>query len=1188
MHGKNDHDIIDSTHNTARFFTEHRHVSWVFLFVTIFWGILGYMAMPKLKDPDVPVRVAQALCSWPGAKAVDVEQLVTRKIEEKIAQNPNVKKLETSSKGGISVVTVELTEKTRDTGKEFSDINLKLNSINDLPEGAGPIVFVKDYGDTDALMITVASPLADTTEIALRAKGIEEEIRRVRSQYSDAAPRAAIVLNFPYSLKVESINRQFSSFVKYLNDSGISGHYIQIGGAGFTGLDMQTSLKDEEIINLLYKFVETRMQAQELHPDIWMPVVIRDPSETEAKISRAAGSKYSYRELDDFTDTMQKHLQTVNEVAKVNRTGVLNENIYLYYSQLRLASYGLQLSTIKDMIEARNVTTSGGRMEVSGKIVNINSSSEFKRAKDIGDVIIHSTQKGVPVYLRDLVEISREYDSPPSFLNTYGRYGPDGKWINTRAITVSVQMRKGEKIGKFGETVERKLDVLRKLLPNDLVISRVSDQPQQVNESIGLFMQSLYEAIILVIVVALIGFWDWRSAFLMALSIPVTLLMTFGMMFFLGIDIQQVSIASLIIALGLLVDDPVVAGDAITNELNAGHPPLIASWFGPTKLANAIMYATITNIVAYLPFLLLPGDTGTFIYSLPIVLACSLVASRIVSMTFIPMLSYYLLRPKKEKKPVKEGAFAKKYYAVCGFAIDNRKKVFAASVIFLIICGYTLKELKTSFFPKDLSYLSYIDIWLPVDSPLSKTSEIASHAEDIIRKTAGEYGKSHPDKNGKPRQILDSLTTFAGGGGPRFWFTVSPEAQQQNYAQIVIKVNDKHDTGHIVDDIQKALTENIFGAVIDVRQLETGVNIGAPVAIRILGDDIPTLRKIAGQLKTVFNSIAETERIRDNLGEDIFSVRLHVDGDRANLAGVTNRDVAASALMGISGYPLSSLREGHKQIPITARLRMDERAQLSDIQNLYVFSSNGKIKVPIRQVSSLDYGLETEEIYRRNQFRTIIVSCYPIPGVLPSEILAKAEVKIDEIKRNLPPGYTLEIGGEHEEQSKGFADLAIVLIVSVLMIFIALVMQFKNALKPLVVFAAIPYGVAAALISLVIMDQPFGFMAFLGIISLIGVIVSHIIVLFDFIEEKHTEGEPLRDALMDAGILRLRPILITVGATVLGLVPLALHGGPLWTALCYAQIGGLSFATVLTLLLVPVIYSIFVLDLKIIKWEKDR
>ncbi|MBF0318771.1 MAG: efflux RND transporter permease subunit [Nitrospirae bacterium] len=1186
MHGKTDQEIIEKTHNTARFFTEHRQVSWVFLFVAIFWGILGYMAMPKLKDPDVPVRVAQALCAWPGAKAVDVEQLVTRKIEEKISQNPNVKKLETSSRGSISVVTVELTDKAKDTGKEFSDINLKLNSINDLPPGAGPIVFVKDYGDTDALMITVASPLAGKTEIALRAKGIEEEIKRARSHLSGSIPRAAFVLNFPYSLKVESIDRQLNNFLKYLKENGVTGQHTPISGAGFTGLDMETTLKDEEIIGLLSRFADKHMQAQELHPDIWMPVVVRDPSEVEAKMAQVSGSKYSYRELDDFTDTMQKHLQTVPEVAKVSRTGVLGENIYLYYSQLRLASYGLQLSTIKDMIEARNVTVSGGRLEVSGKLANINPSSEFKDANDIGNVIIHSTKKGVPVYLRDLVEVSREYESPPTFLNTYGRYGPDGKWINTRAITVSVQMRKGEKIGKFGETVEERLDVLRKLLPNDLVISRISDQPQQVTENIDLFMKSLYEAIALVIVVALIGFWDWRSAFLMALSIPITLFMTFGMMYFLGIDIQQVSIASLIIALGLLVDDPVVAGDAVTNELNAGHPPLIAAWLGPTKLATAIMYATVTNIVAYLPFLILPGDTGLFIYSLPVVIACSLVASRLVSMTFIPMLSYYLLKPKKEKKPITEGGFAKRYYALCGWAIDNRKKVFAVSVIFLLICGYSIKGLKTSFFPKDLSYLSYVDIWLPVDAPLSKTSEIASQAENIIRETAEKYGKAHPDKNGKPRQILDSLTTFAGGGGPRFWFTVSPETQQQNYAQIIIKVNDKHDTGHIVYGIQKALTDNIFGAMIDVRQLETGVNIGAPVAVRILGDDIPMLRKIAGQIKAVFNSIDEAERIRDNVGENIFSVRLNVDPDRANLAGVTNRDVADSALMGINGYQISSFREGHKQIPITARLRMDERAQLSDIQNLYVISSDGKIKVPLSQVSRLGYGLETEEIYRRNQFRTIIVSCYPIPGVLPSELLAMAQSKIDEIRRNLPPGYLLEIGGEEEEQSKGFADLAIVLIVSVLMIFIALVMQFKNALKPLVVFAAIPYGVAAALISLVIMDQPFGFMAFLGVISLIGVIVSHIIVLFDFIEEKHAEGEPLRDALMDAGILRLRPILITVGATVLGLVPLAMHGGPLWEAMCYVQIGGLSFATVVTLILVPVLYSIFVLDLKIVKWEK--
>jgi multidrug efflux pump subunit AcrB len=285
------------------------------------------------------------------------------------------------------------------------------------------------------------------------------------------------------------------------------------------------------------------------------------------------------------------------------------------------------------------------------------------------------------------------------------------------------------------------------------------------------------------------------------------------------------------------------------------------------------------------------------------------------------------------------------------------------------------------------------------------------------------------------------------------------------------------------------------------------------------------------------------------------------------------------------GQKVTTLREGDKQIPVVARLRMEERSQLGDLKNLYVYAGQGTQKVPLRQVSSTEYGMQTEKLRSRNQFRTITVSAMPAEGRLASEVMAAARERLKEMQRQMPAGYRLEIGGEEEDQVKSFKDLTIVLLISVVAIFLALVFQFKNAIKPFVVFAAVPYGMVGAIGALWVMGEPFGFMGFLGIVSLVGVIVSHIIVLFDFIEEKHAEGEPLIEALLDAGIMRLRPVLITVGATVIALFPLASHGGPLWEPLCYAQIGGLSVATFITLLLVPVIYSIFVLDLKLIKWD---
>jgi len=373
-----------------------------------------------------------------------------------------------------------------------------------------------------------------------------------------------------------------------------------------------------------------------------------------------------------------------------------------------------------------------------------------------------------------------------------------------------------------------------------------------------------------------------------------------------------------------------------------------------------------------------------------------------------------------------------------------------------------------------------------------------------------------------------------------------------------------------------------------VRRLEVGPPVGIPVSIRVSGEDIPTLRKLAADLNGIFREVPNAIGVRDNWGPEGFAVRLQTDPDKANLSGLTNLDVAASSSAAMAGHSVGTLRDGEDQIPVVARLRMEERSQLADIRSLYVYASQGQQKVPLQSISEIVYGMRTERLQRRNQFRTITVSAFPEAGSLPSEVLNAAMPKLREFERTLPPGYKMEIGGEREEQVKGFRNLAIVMLISIALIYVALVFQFKHSIKPVVVFAAIPYGVVGSLAALYAMGAPFGFMAFLGVASLIGVIVSHIIVLFDFIEERHEAGEPLIEALLDAGIMRLRPVLITVAATVIALFPLAAHGGPLWEPLCYAQIGGLTIATFVTLLLVPVLYATFVLDLKLVKWGEPE
>ena len=1210
MAHKSDAEMIEKGRNTARFFVEHPQIAWTLLIGTLLWGWYGYNSMPQRKDPDIPVRVAVAMTPWPGVQAQEVEQLVTRPIEEKISENSYIHPGTAADYGirsltlpGLSIVYVQLSESVTDSKRQFSDINLKLNALNNqLPQGAGPIQFLSDFGDTAALMLTVASPRLSDVEVAIRARSIQKAIDESRAEVSKKTgqPRVTALYCFPESVSPDTVRRGFGSFSQESQHDHIFTDARVLVRPGFVGIDGSSALSDSEIQAYIARYIRQRLHASELHPDAWGPILIRDTAQTREKVAGVAGDKYSYRELDDFTDLIARTLIGTPEASKYQRAGVWPEQIYLEYSQDRLANYGVQPSKLQDLLQARNITLPGGSLEVSGeKNVIVDPSGAFKNAAAIGDVIIgSSSSSNSPVYLRDLVDISRGYQAPPKFLNFYSSRDKDGNWHRSRAVTVAIFMRSGEQIAKFGENIDKKLAAVKQVLPSDLLIVRTSDQPRQVRENIDLFMDALYEAIALVVLVSLVGFWEWRSALLMALSIPITLAMTFGFAYMVGIDLQQVSIATLIIALGLLVDDPVVAGDAIKRSLADGEHPIVAAWLGPTKLGKAIMFATITNIAAYLPFLMLTGNTGEFLYSLPIVMACALVASRLVSMTFIPLLGYYLLRPsRKPERPIEERrsrGFTGAYTRVATWAIEHRWQVFAGSLVLLVLGVLMAKQLRSQFFPDDVQYWATVDVWLPNDAPLTATSDVAQKAESALREAAAAYGAQHPGKDKKPRPILHSLTTFNGGGGPRFWLSVSPEIQQLNYAQIVLEVEDKEDMPELVGPLQSALSKAIPGARIEVKQLQTNP-VEQPIQILLANqadvatgqqtENLRTLRELASNVEDILRAVPTAARVHNDWGEESTTVRLEIDPDRANLAGITNADVAYSATAALSGMKVTTLREGDKQIPVVVKLRASERAQLSDVQNLYVYSSQGTEKVPLVQISSIENKLDSQRIRRQEHFRTISVECTPVTGALPSDVLSVALPKLKEFQKSLPPGYTMQIGGEYAKQVEGFRNLAGVMAISVAAIFLALVLQFNHAVKPLLVFAAVPYGTMGALLALYVMGTPFGFMAFLGVASLVGVIVSHVIVLFDFIEEMHEKGEPLKQALVDAGIMRLRPVMITVGATVLALFPLALHGGPLWKPLCYSQIGGLGVATFVTLLLVPVLYAIFVLDLKIVKWE---
>src|SRR6266481_18482 len=400
-HAKSDEDIIKSKYNISRFFVEQRQIAWVMLIAVCVWGFYSYRSMPQRKDPDTPVKSAVVLTSWPGAKAEKIEQLVTRKVEEKIAQNARVDKIRSISRTNLSVVYVDLDENMpgSQVGKELDDIALKLGTVSGLPDGAGPVNFIKDFGDTAALMLTVASPKVSETGIDLRAKAVSDAITRHRALYPTAGggTRFTIVIGLTQAVSPRIVQEPLNLFSDYLKDKQAATDMHVIVEPDFVGVDGSSEASDEALLGYTQQFISDRLQASDFHPDIWQPVVIRDPKETRSKLASVAGDKYSYREMDDFTDLIEKTLKSVPQASKVSRSGILPEKVFLLYSQERIASYGLQTADLSNILGARNITLAGGQLEAAGKNLSIDPSGEFKSEKEISEIYAPHPHVALPV-----------------------------------------------------------------------------------------------------------------------------------------------------------------------------------------------------------------------------------------------------------------------------------------------------------------------------------------------------------------------------------------------------------------------------------------------------------------------------------------------------------------------------------------------------------------------------------------------------------------------------------------------------------------------------------------------------------------------------------------------------------------------------------------------------------------------
>lgn len=1195
--------------NIAQYFVTKRPIAWTAMISVVAWGVYAYTMMPQRQDPIIPVVTGVILTPYPGAEAEKVEQEVTRKIERKVAENPAVEHVKSISRPGMSIVYVELFETERKAELVWQDVRGKLSEIRDLPQAAGrptQSTLNKDFGDSVAVMLTISSPPVNELEIALRANSIRQAIINHRSAHP-ALPseyRSAGILVYPSTVARASVVRMGRSLAERLREQGVvrGAEIIEAPSAAILDVRLNKGWSRRDLQEVTEEWEREAGSPMALQPDIWQPFWTDDITHLERDLRRSARDLYSYRELKHFADRIRDRLKQSPFVAQIDQIGSQDERIWLMYSSQRLNQFGITPLGLMERIRERNINLPGGKIELSEQSIVVKPTGEYTGASEVGDTVVAVSSEGYPLYLRDLVDVTRGYEDPSSVLNfrtvkvngskvigskeLHDDGGHDADELSApyelqtgRAITLAVRQVKGTHIADYDRDVAAAITEMRALLPSDLRIERTSNEPEEVYHKIKSFNKNLIEAVVIVVLVSLL-FMEWRSALLIAISIPITVAMTLGLSQTVGIDLQQVSIAALIIALGLLVDAPVVAADAINRELASGVPRDVAAWLGPKRLARAVFYATLTNVVAFLPLLLVKGKTGDFIYSLPIVVAFSLVSSMLLAWTFAPLLGYYMLKGQKgfegESGATTTG-FPRAYKRFVEGCIEHRYKSIA--VAFLILGGGTLvaSRIGTSFFPKDFHDVFVVNVDLPEGTPISETRDIALRTVKKIDELEGIHVRSY--------------TTFVGAGGPRFWLSIEPEQRADNYAQILVHTVSKEETIAVVERLKHRLPLELAEARVRTQLLETGPPIGIPVQVRLFGPDAETLRDLASQVKAKLRSIPGTVDIHDDWGDPVFQMGLHIDSERAAMSRLTHQDVAATVATGLSGLAVSQLRERDRLIDISLRLQPSERSRLDDLSDLNLVSAGTGLKTPLRQIAELRPEMVTPKIRRRDHERCITVRADTLPGLLPSEVVKELSEFLPSAGSEagalqMPAGYRWEFGGEKFEQDKGFASLTVALFVSFLAIYLALVLQFNSATQPILVYAAVPFGVVGGLLGLLVFGSTFGFMAFLGVASLAGLIISHVIVLFDFIDEMRHKGEPLRAAVVDAGLARLRPVVVTVLATVGGLIPLALDGGPLWEPMCYVQIAGMLIATVVTLVLVPVLYVIFVEDLRLVRWDE--
>ncbi|GBC64141.1 AcrB/AcrD/AcrF family protein [Desulfonema ishimotonii] len=861
------------------------------------------------------------------------------------------------------------------------------------------------------------------------------------------------------------------------------------------------------------------------------------------------GDGYTYREMKDVSDFVRNQLLKLGNVGKVERYGVQEERIFAEFSNARLAEYGFSPAHLAQMLSEQNVLQPGGDAVVGTERIIISATGEFKSVAQLRQTSLQIPGRPEAIALGDIADIRRGFIDPP---RTLARFNGEP------AIVIAVNMAKGGNVIEMGQAVMKRLREIESRLPVGLDFHLLSYQPRFVERSISEFMVNLLEAFVFVVVVVLL-FAGLRTGLIVGTLVPMAMMACIALMPPFGVELQKMSIASLIIALGMLVDNGVVVSENMLVRMAGGEDRLAAAAHAVRTLWKPLLSASLTTILAFLPIYIAESDTGEYCGSLFVVVTLTLMASWLLSLTMMPLLCHYFLRPRQQKQ-----TFAGRFYRIYRGGLIlclRRRTLFLLAVIGLITLSlWGMKFVPKIFFPPNDREMFVIDFFQPYGTDIEATVRRVARVEKFLR--------AHDE--------VVSVGSFIGNGGPRWYLSLSLEDRGANYAKLVINTRTVEGMAKLTEETRHYLDRNFPDTRHSVLRLENGPIVGAPIQLRISGDDYHTLYRLRDAITKAIYPIPGVTNIRDDWGEWTKKLEVEVRQDQAKRAGFSSRDIALSLQTQLSGLPATDFREGKEIIPVVLRSKEAWRRDLGKIESLNVYSFRDGRSTPLMQLASTRLVWQPSNIRRRNQTRTMTVKV-DVTGRFTSAVLADvmAAVKKLQASEDWPVGYFLEYGGEKEESGESQKSLAAKFPLAFGLMALLLVAQFNAIRAPVIIVLTVFPMFIGITAGLLLTGDPFGFMALLGVVSLFGILVNNAIMMIDQIEIEKAAGQTLQDAIVVSAQKRFRPIIMTAITTIMGLVPLSLQGGTLWSPLANVLIFGLAFSTVLTLALCPVLYAVF-------------